>query len=152
VAVALKLDATHVAASVGAIAVDMAVSDGDVVVDPVASASPHSPVLSPAPSPTPTPVPTGIVGFVGEAERSWYADGRMGVSGLVRNTWPSAQHARVKATFFKRGAFGFSQAETLTHDFGAIDAASQTYFHLESTQKLSSLWGQGTATLSLELY
>jgi hypothetical protein len=152
VAVALKLDATHVAASVGSIAVDVAVSDGEVVVDPVASPSPHSPVLSPAPSPTPTPVPTGIVAFKGDAERSFYADGRIGVSGLVQNTWPSAKSARVKATFFKRTAFGFSQVEALTHDFGAIDPASQTYFHIESSQKLSGLWGQGTVTLSLEQY
>ncbi|MDB5100986.1 MAG: hypothetical protein JWM80_5407 [Cyanobacteria bacterium RYN_339] len=154
VAVALQLDATHVAAAVGAIAIDVAVTDGDVVVDPVSSPSPRpsTPVLSPAPSPTPTPEPTGTVAIVGDAERSWYADGRMGVSGFVQNTWAVSKKARVKAVFYKRGAFGYKEAETLTHDFGAIDPASKTYFHLETASSVSSWSGQGTVTLTLEQY
>ena len=59
---------------------------------------------------------------------------------------------RVRATFFKKGAFGYTQTASLVHDFGAIDPASQTYFHLESSQKVTTMWGAGTVTLSLETY
>ena len=146
VAVALQLVETHVASENGNLALDLAVSDGEIVVDPIASPSPRpsTPVLSPAPSPTPTPTPGGVT-LAGALERTWYADGTIRVRGEVKNGGAVATDVEVTITWRNKGLFGWKTAETRTVTVASVAAGSTAYFSATSTEKIANLFGQGTA-------
>lgn len=151
--VALQLDPTHVTNPNGGVTVGINVTDGEVIVDPVASPStqPSSPALSPAPSPTPTPSPTpGTVGLYGDLVKSWFPNKTMGVQGVVQNTWTSARSVKLTATFYKRTLFGYSVEETQTKDFGTMTGGASASFELDSTGAVSNWLGEGDARVTID--
>jgi hypothetical protein len=158
VAVSLQLNATHVTSSNGAVAIDVAVTDGAVVVDPILSPSPRpstselSPAPSPTPTATPTPAPSGTVAVSGDPVKQWYTNGMMGVSGTVSNTWPMVKGAKVTATFYKRTMFGTAQAEVQTQDVGLIWGNSSAKFDIKSVGNLSNWRGEGDVTVTVQAY
>jgi hypothetical protein len=139
-AVALKLDATHVASANGNLAVDLTIRDGDVVVDPIASPSPRptSPVLSPAPSPTPTPTPRVVL--AGDLSKSYWADGTMSVAGSVRNDFGAAKAVTASISFDRRVLL-VTVHETVSVELGTLAAGASKAFDVRSTKR----FGENTA-------
>jgi hypothetical protein len=156
VAVALKLNPTHVASENGNLALDLTITDGDVIVDPIAPASPRpsSPVLSPAPLPTPTPTATptatptptpspATVALTGTLDRTWFADGTLKVRGYVENTGGTAAAVKVEVRWKNRGLIGWRVVETQTVDVGSVAAGAVKAFTATSTKKITNLFSDG---------
>jgi hypothetical protein len=148
-AATLKLDATHVVGEVGALEVDLKVENGEVVTDPVVPASPRpsSPVFSPVPSPVPTVEPG--VRTVTEPKFTWYADGTMAVDASVKNFFATAKPVTVKVDFSSRGLTGWKVVETKTVAVGTLGSLATKAFSVRSTKKVSSLFSDGKATVTV---
>lgn len=149
VAATLKLEATHVTSANGGVNFDLTLQDGDVVIDPIASASPNagSPVLKPVPSPLPSVAPA--VALVGKTDRTWHSDGTLAVSGTVKNSLATTQSAKVTVTFKAKTLFGTKVVETVTEDLGLLSTKESTTFSVRSTEKVQTLWGDGSAEIDV---
>ena len=145
VPVSLQLDATHQTNPNGGVGINVQISDGQVVVDPIATADAGTtPAAKPTPTPTPTPsATTGTVDLLGTPTKTWLTDGTMSVAGSVQNTWGVAKHVKVTATFYKKNLLGGSTiADTQSQDLGTVAGSSSAAFDIASPVKLRNLWGQ----------
>lgn len=139
VAVALKLDATHVASDKGNMQVELELQNGDVVVDPIASPSPRptSPILSPTPAPTPTPLPDLTLSE--GPTPTWWKDGTMSVAGVVKNNFSVPKTVTLAISFEAKNVFGYKRTiEVQTLELGELAAGATKAFDVRSTKRIGN--------------
>ncbi|MFN3429399.1 MAG: hypothetical protein ACK46X_05560 [Candidatus Sericytochromatia bacterium] len=106
--------------------------------------------VSPSAAPeAPTPTPTPEARLAGEPLVTWYADGTMGVEGVVTNYFATARTLRLKVEFSGRGLVGWKAVETKTASLGSVEPLGTRAFSIRSDKKISGLLADGKATVTV---
>jgi hypothetical protein len=111
--------------------------------------APGQPSPSAAPEAPASPQPSPEARLAGEPLVSWYADGTMGVEGVVTNHFPTAKSLRLKVEFSGRGLVGWKVVETKTSALGSVESQGTKAFSIRSDKKISGLLADGKATVTV---
>ncbi|MNS18671.1 hypothetical protein D3C72_503700 [compost metagenome] len=111
--------------------------------------APSQPSPSAAPEAPASPLPSPEARLAGEPLVSWYADGTMGVEGVVTNHFPTAKSLRLKVEFSGRGLVGWKVVETKAAALGSVESQGTKAFSIRSDKKISGLLADGKATVTV---